>query len=62
MNDKQIKQVILYYPESDVKIIQLGKDQRGFLDININSEDSLLKIECKSSNGKTIYQKNFGKS
>lgn len=62
VNDEQIKQVILYYPKSNVKIIQLGEDQHGFLDINIKSKDSLLKIECKSSKGKIIFQKNFDKS
>lgn len=59
VNDKQVNQVILYYPESKVDIIQLGENQQGFLDININSDDSLLKIECKSGDEKILYHKEF---
>lgn len=61
INNLKIKQVILYYPESKVNIIELGEKQRGFLDVKINYKDSLLKIECKSSKGKIIYKKDFDK-
>ena len=59
VNNKQIQQVLLYYPDSNTKIIQLAEDQHGFLDTDMNSKNSLLKVECKSSNGKILYQKNF---
>lgn len=61
VNNEQIKQVILYYPESKVITINLGENQHGFVDININSDYSLTKIECKSDDGKTIYQKDYDK-
>lgn len=62
INDEQIAQVTLYYPNSNIKILKLAEDQHGFLDIAINSDDSLLKIEGNSSKEKTIYQKDFDKS
>lgn len=62
VNDKRIKQVILYYPDSNVSIINLGENQRGFLDVSINSDYSLVKIECKSDEGKILYQNDFNKS
>lgn len=62
VNNKKIQQILLYYPNSNIKIIQLGEDQHGFLDIDMNSKNSLLKIECKSSKGEILYQKDFDKS
>ncbi|MDK2991537.1 MAG: hypothetical protein PWP48_770 [Clostridiales bacterium] len=57
INNDRIKQIILYYPQSNVKVIQLGEDQHVFLDINVNSEDSLLKIEGRASNENIVYKK-----
>ncbi|AEE95722.1 hypothetical protein [Mahella australiensis] len=57
INNDRIKQIILYYPQSNVKVIQLGEDQHVFLDINVNSKDSLLKIEGRASNGNIVYKK-----
>ena len=59
VNDKQVEEMVLYYPGSNIKIIKLGDDQHGFIDIDINSDDSLLKIEAKSSKDKIVYQKEF---
>jgi hypothetical protein len=62
VNNKKIQQILLYYPNSNIKIIQLAEDQHGFLDIDMNSKNSLLKIEGKSSKGEILYQKDFDKS
>ena len=64
VNREQIEKVTLYYPNTNIKIIQLGDEQNGFLDIDINSgsESSLLQMECESSDGNIVYQENFDKS
>lgn len=59
VNDELINQIVLYYPESKVNIIQLREDQRSFLDINMDSKGKLLKIIGKSSNEKVLYEKKF---
>ncbi|SHI19165.1 hypothetical protein SAMN02745823_03219 [Sporobacter termitidis DSM 10068] len=62
VNDEHIRNIVLYYPKADIKVIYLDTDQRGFIDIKINSVDSLTKIDCKSSTGKIIYSRDFDKS
>ena len=57
INDKQISQVILNNPHSNSKTLQIAADQHVFLDIDNDASEALLKIECKSDDGKTIYQK-----
>lgn len=60
INDEKVKQVVLYYPNQNIIVKQLGAEQCLFLDVNINSSDSLLKLESKSSDGEIIDQKDFG--
>lgn len=59
INNDRIKQIILYYPQSSAKIIQLVEGQHVFLDVNVDSEDSLSKIEGRASNGNIVYKKDF---
>lgn len=62
VNNEAIEDIILYYPESIIKVIKLGKEQNVFFDIDLNSDSSLLKFECKSSDGKLIYQEDYSKT
>ena len=59
VNSKQISQVYLYYPNSNFRIIKLAKEQYGFLDVDMDPKNSLLKIEGRSNNEKTLYKKDF---
>ena len=59
INDNQIEQVALYYPQSILKIINLAQEQQVFFDININSDDSLSKIECKDSSDNIVFEKDY---
>ena len=59
VNSKQISQLYLYYPHSNVRIIKLADDQHGFLDVDMDPKNSLLKIEGRSNNEITLYKKDF---
>lgn len=59
VNSNDIRQILLYYPNSNVKLIQLAEDQFGFLDVDTDSDISLIKIEGKSKKGQILYQKVF---